>query len=291
MGEYINLFTSFLGQSTQTPQAVASQATQSTQYIAIFPVLTAVIGMFTGLIAAWKNQSDVYNNNLKQCKEAFDISLKSFEKNLDSVKKSYEAEKRALELVLKQKEFDIKNLKNRIQRMESFYAINFADIDKGNTILEKLILLLKYIENRVRDKDDGLSAEVKKMQDYLEIQLGLVDRQKFRFEAVDWLKSKYDYLVTSATEYILAQRTDAPREEVEKSTKQYLKRLTTMLRVGSGTESDPSFIEKTKSVCSQEYVEVLIYIRDRLIGVGGQISPPAYEELQNCIDLLIAIIK
>ncbi|NEO18119.1 MULTISPECIES: hypothetical protein [unclassified Moorena] len=296
MGEYINLFTLFLGQSTQTPQAVASQATQSTQYSAIVPAVTALMGVFTGLIAAWKNQSDVYKARLDQY-------TKGFDRNLDSVKKSYEAEKRALELVLKQKEFDIKHLKNRIKRMESFYAINFADIDKGTTILEKLKLLLKYIENRVRDKDDALSEEVKKMQEYLEmeIKVGLVDSQKFRFEAADWLDRQCDYLVTSVAEYILDKRTDAPPEEVKnstdeevkkevkKSTEQYLKRLTIMLESGRGIESDRSFREDTKSVCSKEYVDVLIYIKDRLI--GGQISHSAYKELQNCIDLLIPIIR
>jgi hypothetical protein len=281
MVNYLNLVDLFLAQTTQPTQQTVLQA-KDLLIVVIIPVLTTLIGVITGLITAWKNQSDVYKDRLEQYKTAFD-------RNLDSVGKAYEAEKRSLELLLKQKESDIENLKIRIKRMEGFYSIHFTDIDKGNTILEKLILFVKYIENRVQDKDPTLTIEVQKMQDYLESQLGLVDRQKFRFEAVDWLRYKSDFLIKQATEYILPKLSNVSYANAEENIKKYLDRLTIMLRAGVGTEGDSSFIEKTKKECMLEYVEALRYIKDNLI--GGQISTNAYEELRGSIDFLIEIIN
>lgn len=294
MNEYMNSVGLFLAQAAQKTPPSKPPVTEFDVYKFLLPAagviitsfITTFMGVVGGLSLAWKHQSDVYKDRLEQYKTAFD-------RNSESLKNSYEAEKRSLELLLQQKESDIKNLKNRIKRMESFYAIHFEDIDKGNTILEKLKLLLRYIENRVQIQDDNLSAEVKKMQEYLETQLGLVDRQQFRFEAAKWIGDNSNFLINSTTEYIFNQRTNIPSEETKEKIKnnieQYLKRLKTMLRRGVGTENEDDFIDKTKRVCSKEYVKALNFIKDRL--TGGQLNSSAYDELQNCIDFLIDIIK
>jgi len=258
---------------------------------AFSPGLTALTGVVTILILAWKNQSDVYKDRIEQYKGAFEQYKGAFDRNLESVKSSHDAEERSLQLLLKQKELDIKKLKTRIKRLENFYEISFSNLEKKDDVLEKLILFLTYADRRVQD---GIfSQEVQKVKDYLKSHLGLVDRQMLRFEAARWLDINIDDLVNLATKYIASESSDTltieSQGEIKQSIEQYLKRLRLMLNAGVGTESNPDFIEKTRLRCDPKYVKALVYIKDYQI--GGQISHDAHEELEQCMDDLKKIIS
>jgi len=154
MNEYVNLIGLFIAQITQATKQTIPQAAQSKDLLITYiPVIATLAGVVLGVVTAWKNISDIYRSQV------------------ESIEQSYKAEKRSIELLLQQRESDIQNLKERIKRMEGFYAINFPEIDKvkGKNTLERLNLLLQYLKDRIQNQDAQLSSELQKMQDFITI--------------------------------------------------------------------------------------------------------------------------
>lgn len=154
------------------------------------------IGLPLGGGIAW------ISNFYKQQTEALE---KQYAASAQNLKEAYVINEKRLESLANKQETEIKQLREKIQRLREIYSIKFLDPDKSKTAFELLTINLNHIQEQV--EDDKIRSILDKLKSYCEDQVGsLLEQREVEKEAEEWLSRKQNHLVLDSVNHCLEKQ-------------------------------------------------------------------------------------